>query len=172
MYQGTYRSPLGDITLQSDGSYLTALYFIGQKYDGTISDGPYHSFENHPLYVKIVTWLTQYFEGKNPSPQAIPLAPKGTVFQKRVWQKLLHIPYGMVTTYGTITAIIAAENGQEHFSAQAVGSAVGHNPISIIIPCHRVIGKNGSLTGYAGGLDRKDWLLRHEKETCSTTKLV
>lgn len=165
IYQGTYLSPLGDITLQGDGQHITALYFVGQKYDGTLLDGTFLPFEGHDLYKRATTWLTAYFEGKNPPPTSLPLAPKGTAFQRRVWQKLQHIPYGKVTTYGTIAAMIAEENGQDHFSAQAVGSAVGHNPLSILIPCHRVIGKKGSLTGYAGGLDRKEWLLHHEKNT-------
>lgn len=162
IYQAIFASPLGDISIQSDGKHVTALYFVGQRYDGTLEQGASKSLEALPLWKTIETYLTRYFKGEKPDPQKIPLAPQGTAFQKRVWQKLLAIPYGEVTTYGAIAAEIAQETGKPHFSAQAVGNAVGRNPISIIIPCHRVIGKDGSLTGYAGGIERKKWLLERE----------
>lgn len=108
-------------------------------------------------------WLERYFAGKKPSPEELPLHPEGTVFRQMVWRELLHIPYGQVTTYGSLAKAVARKMGRETMSAQAVGQAVGHNPISIIIPCHRVVGANGSLTGYAGGLDRKIRLLELEK---------
>ena len=110
----------------------------------------------------MVEWLERYFAGKKPSPEDLPLRPEGTVFRQMVWRELLHIPYGQVTTYGSLAKAVARKMGRETMSAQAVGQAVGHNPISIIIPCHRVVGANGSLTGYAGGLDRKIRLLELE----------
>lgn len=164
IYQAIYDSPLGDISVQSDGENVTALYFVGQRYDGTMEEGSFESLESLPLWKTVKTYLMCYFKGKQPDPGMLPLAPKGTAFQKRVWQKLLAIPYGNVTTYGAIAAEIAKEDGKPHFSAQAVGNAVGRNPISIIIPCHRAIGKDGSLTGYAGGIERKKWLLERENQ--------
>ena len=107
-------------------------------------------------------WLERYFSGEKPSPEELPLRPEGTDFQQMVWRELLHIPYGQVTTYGSLAKAVAKKMGRETMSAQAVGQAVGHNPISIIIPCHRVMGTDGSLTGYAGGLDRKIRLLELE----------
>ena len=106
-------------------------------------------------------WLDGYFSG-NPAELSFPLNPHGTSFQKQVWEILLTVPYGKTTTYGAIAREIALRTGKEKMSAQAVGQAVGANPISILIPCHRVVGANGKLTGYAGGLDKKEWLLRHE----------
>ena len=106
-------------------------------------------------------WLDSYFSG-DPAEVTFPLNPHGTAFQKQVWEILLTIPYGKTTTYGAIAREMARRAGREKMSAQAVGQAVGKNPISILIPCHRVVGVNGKLTGYAGGLDRKEWLLRHE----------
>jgi methylated-DNA-[protein]-cysteine S-methyltransferase len=116
---------------------------------------------NDPVLEAARTWLENYFAGERPEPQQLPLNPKGTEFQKRVWRLLLEIPYGQVTTYGALAAKLAQERGGK-MSAQAIGGAVGRNPISIIIPCHRVIGANGRLTGYAGGLWRKQALLRLE----------
>ncbi|MCI9156887.1 MAG: methylated-DNA--[protein]-cysteine S-methyltransferase, partial [Lawsonibacter sp.] len=107
-------------------------------------------------------WLDRYFAGERPAISELPLAPIGSEFRKEVWQVLCEIPYGETTTYGEISQKIAARRGLERMSAQAVGGAVGHNPISIIVPCHRVVGSNGSLTGYAGGLQKKIKLLTHE----------
>ena len=115
------------------------------------------------IFDRTQEWLERYFAGGKPSPEELPLHPEGTVFRQMVWRELLHIPYGQVTTYGSLAKAVAREMGRETMSAQAVGQAVGHNPISIIIPCHRVVGANGSLTGYAGGLDRKIRLLELEK---------
>lgn len=115
------------------------------------------------IFDRTQEWLERYFAGGKPSPEELPLRPEGTDFQQMVWRGLLHIPYGQVTTYGSLAKAVAREMGRETMSAQAVGQAVGHNPISIIIPCHRVVGANGSLTGYAGGLDRKIRLLELEK---------
>lgn len=115
------------------------------------------------IFDRTQEWLERYFAGKKPSPEELPLHPEGTVFRQMVWRELLHIPYGQVTTYGSLAKAVVRKMGRETMSAQAVGQAVGHNPISIIIPCHRVVGANGSLTGYAGGLDRKIRLLELEK---------
>lgn len=116
---------------------------------------------NQPL-TQAVTWLDAYFAGEKPSSKDLPINPKGTAFQKLVWNELLKIPYGKTTTYGQIAAKLAQQLGKPRMSAQAVGGAVGRNPISIIVPCHRVLGANGALTGYAGGVERKKWLLAHE----------
>ena len=104
----------------------------------------------------------RYFAGEKPSPLELPLAPAGTPFQRAVWEQLEQIPYGATTTYGAIAQTLARAMGRPSLSPQAVGSAVGRNPISIVIPCHRVVGADSSLTGYAGGLERKKWLLQHE----------
>ncbi|MBO5604854.1 MAG: methylated-DNA--[protein]-cysteine S-methyltransferase [Acidaminococcaceae bacterium] len=114
------------------------------------------------LMKRALNWFDLYFSGKKPDPRVLPLAPRGSEFRQMVWQELLEIPYGKTTTYGAIAGNVARKLHKEKMSAQAVGGAVGHNPVAIIIPCHRVVGSNGSLTGYAGGLDIKYKLLRHE----------
>lgn len=154
-YCTKYESPLGMITLSSDGENLTGLWFDGQKY----YMGKYKNLEEKDdLDIFDITkkWLDEYFAGNSPSVKEVPLKPEGTDFQKKVWQELLKIPYGEVTTYGTIAETLHIKSGQ------AIGSAVGRNPISILIPCHRVISKNGSLTGYAGGVVKKVSLLELE----------
>lgn len=160
-YTTHYDSPLGGITLASDGKALTGLWFDGQKYFGsTLSE----DLEPGSLSVFEQTkkWLDIYFSGKAPG-FTPPLSVKATPFRKAVWDILLTIPFGGTMTYGEIASMIAAQKGQSHMSAQAVGGAVGHNPISLVIPCHRVVGTDGSLTGYAGGTDKKLWLLNMEK---------
>lgn len=149
-------SPLGKIRLLSDGENLTGLYLPGQP--GKLGDVQ----EELPIFAQTRSWLDSYFQGKNPSPNALSLAPKGTPFQKTVWQILLAIPKGQTRSYGDIAREMARRLGKGKMSAQAVGQAVGRNPISIIIPCHRVLGAQAQLTGYAGGLDKKIWLLNHE----------
>ena len=156
-----YTSPLGGITLASDGKALTGLWFDGQKYF------PHKLVEESseaelPIFTQTCNWLDIYFGGKKPS-FTPPISLHTTPFRKAVYDILLTIPYGQTMTYVEIANIIANQQGAEHMSAQAVGSAVGHNPISIIIPCHRVVGADGSLTGYAGGLDTKTALLKLEK---------
>ncbi len=145
-------SPVGTILLCSDAECLTGLWLEGQ----TSAQQNWQENESLPVFGICKQWLTGYFAGQRPSPDSIPLAPAGSGFQQRVWQELLTIPYGTTTTYGAIAKAIGCK------SAQAVGGAIGKNPISILIPCHRVIGKNGSLTGYAGGLDKKAILLSLE----------
>lgn len=159
-YIDHYTSPLGDITIASDGDALTGLWFDGQKYFGAGLSG---QCEEKVLSVFQDTkrWLDIYFAGKEPD-FILPLAPQGSLFRKAVWDILQSIPYGKTMTYGQIAEKIAKQQGLSKMSAQAVGGAVGHNPISIIIPCHRVVGTNRSLTGYAGGIDRKIKLLTLE----------
>lgn len=156
-----YTSPLGGITLSSDGEALTGLWFDGQKYF------PYKLISESneaelPIFTQTCNWLDIYFGGKEPG-FTPPISLHTTPFRKVVYDILLTIPYGQTMTYGEIANIIANQQGAERMSAQAVGSAVGNNPISIIIPCHRVVGADGSLTGYAGGLDKKTALLKLEK---------
>ena len=155
-----YASPLGGILLAADDIGLTGLWFEGQKYFAQSLDAS-HEERNLPLLDDARRWLDIYFSGKKPN-FTPPLHLTGTAFQREVWDILCGIPYGCTTTYGAIAAQIAHKRGLAHMSAQAVGSAVGHNPVSIIVPCHRVLGTNGSLTGYAGGLERKRRLLALE----------
>ncbi len=155
------KSPLGDITASAENNALTGLWFVGQKYYP--SDKSLWTCDpNYPIFIELGRWLEDYFEGKR-NAMLPDLKPKGTDFQKTVWEILLEIPFGRVTTYGEIAKKIASSKGIPSMSAQAVGGAVGHNPISILIPCHRVVGANGSLTGYAGGLEKKKALLCIEK---------
>lgn len=154
-YFSLYNSPIGPLTLTSDGESLTGLWMESQ----TISLQDAAEVHDLPVFRAARDWLDAYFRGESPQ-ITVPLSPAGTDFQRKVWAKLLEIPYGETTTYGAIAKAISP-----NMSAQAVGQAVGRNPISIIIPCHRVIGTNGKLTGYAGGLDKKQWLLRHEEVT-------
>lgn len=155
-----YKSPLGGITMASDGTALTGLWFDGQKYfaEGLAETA---AAKTLPVFNETVRWLDIYFDGRRPD-FTPPLNLQGTAFRKEVWQLLLEIPYGQTTTYGELAAHLAAHNGLKRMSAQAVGGAVGHNPISIIVPCHRVVGTGGSLTGYAGGLAKKLALLKLE----------
>ena len=155
-------SPLGGITLASDGQALTGLWFDGQKYFAAGLD-PVHQEKDLPIFQQTRCWLEQYFSRQCPSWRPA-LAPKGTPFQQAVWQILLDIPYGSKMTYGEIARRLAREQGFSPRAAQAVGGAVGHNPISLLIPCHRVVGADGRLTGYAGGLEKKQALLALEKE--------
>lgn len=160
LYQYNYKSPLGILTMASDGENITGLWFEGQKYfASTIKEKCIT--KQLPIFAKAVSWLDCYFGGRKPS-ITLPLAPQGTEFRQQVWQILSTIPYGQTITYGEIAKRIALAMGKEKMSAQAVGGAVGHNPIAIIIPCHRVVGAMGNITGYAGGLDRKIKLLQLE----------
>lgn len=159
-YFYNYTSPLGNITLASDGRYITGLWFEGQKY---FAEGmqAYSCKMSLPIFEQCIKWLDIYFGGTNPD-FTVPVKFIGTPFQVMVWNILQRIPYGATTTYGEIARKIAELKGLCSMSSQAVGGAVGRNPISIIVPCHRVIGCNGKLTGYAGGLNRKQRLLQLE----------
>ena len=161
MFESRLHSPLGEVRLRSDGESLIGLWFVGQVNDAKDIDD-IEIKNDLPIFGQVESWLESYFSGKQTS-ITIPLQPKGTSFQQRVWQILQEIPYGETMTYGEIAHRIAKEKGVETFSAQAVGQAVGKNPISILIPCHRVLGKNGALTGYAGGVHRKEKLLQLER---------
>lgn len=160
LYTAHYDSPLGGMTLVSDGTALVGLYFDGQKYAAEGLDAT-RTQKNLPVFEEARRWLDVYFSGRKPDFMPA-LAPHGTAFQQSVWEILRTIPYGETTTYGAIARRIEQNTGCR-MSAQAVGGAVGRNPISILIPCHRVVGTNGSLTGYAGGIDKKERLLRWER---------
>lgn len=163
IYSAVYKpAEFVELTLASDGEAIVALWLAGQKYFGEGADADVRPDPSLAAFKPAFEWLDAYFAGEAPSPHTLLLRPQGSTFRKRVWDKLLAIPYGATRTYGDIGAELAREDGKSTFSAQAVGGAVGHNPISIIIPCHRVVGSNGSLTGYAGGIARKVWLLEHE----------
>ena len=159
LYTSHYASPLGGMTLVSDGTALVGLYFDGQKYAAEGLDAT-RTQKNLPVFEEARRWLDVYFSGRKPD-FTPPTAPAGTAFQQSVWEILRTIPYGQTVTYGAIARRIEQNTGRR-MSAQAVGGAVGRNPISILIPCHRVVGTNGSLTGYAGGIDKKERLLRWE----------
>lgn len=162
-YKTTYQSPVGTYVLACDKfENLIGVWLVGQKYfcsgaDILIEEDSLKIFRDTKI------WLDNYFEGKKPNIKSLPLAPIGNNFRQAVWAELCKIPYGKVTTYGKIAKEIARQRGLTKMSAQAIGGAVGHNPISIIIPCHRVIAQNGSLIGYAGGIDVKKKLLELEK---------
>ena len=155
-----YDSPLGGILLAADEIGLTGLWFDGEKYFADNLPAEYTERET-PILVEVKRWLDIYFIGKEPD-FLPPLHPIGSAFRQSVWEILLQIPYGKTTTYGEIARQLAEKRKLPRMSAQAVGGAVGHNEISIIIPCHRVVGTNGSLTGYAGGIDKKMKLLKLE----------
>ena len=160
VYTCKYKSPLGNILLAADEIGLTGLWFEGQKYfANTLPDE--HILRETEILAEAKKWLDVYFSGKEPK-FTPPLHPAGSTFRQAVWQILLQIPYGQTITYGGIAHKMAELKGTSRMSAQAVGGAVGHNEISIIIPCHRVVGTNGSLTGYAGGIDKKIALLELE----------
>lgn len=156
MYYAEYDSPLCRLLLTCGDSALTGVWM------DRAPDGAMVRNTEHPVLKQTAAWLDAYFRGEAPDLQ-VPLAPQGTAFQKSVWDILMTIPSGATRTYGSIAREMAGRLGKEKMSAQAVGQAVGKNPISILIPCHRVVGAKGQMTGYAGGISRKVWLLEHEK---------
>ncbi len=165
IYTCRYDSPIGGLLLAASDEGLKGVWMDGQKYYlASLPKGSGEPVErpDHPVLIAARAWLDRYFAGKAPSPEELPLAPEGSAFRQRVWRKLCEIPYGETVTYGRIAKELAEESGKESMSSQAVGGAVGHNPISIIIPCHRVVGADGSLTGYAGGIGKKVRLLTLE----------
>jgi methylated-DNA-[protein]-cysteine S-methyltransferase len=161
-YSTTCPSPVGLITLACDGENLVGLWLEGQKYHGDTIPEAMIEKSNMPVFTAAKKWLNNYFAGKKPAVLELPLAPIGGEFRQGVWSILCEIPYGEVITYSGIAKKMAVKMNKESMSSQAVGGAVGHNPISIIIPCHRVVGSNGSLTGYAGGVHTKVKLLELE----------
>ena len=165
IYTQHYESPLAGILLAADETGLTGLWFDGEKYyaDNLAAE---HEARDTQALGAAKRWLDVYFAGKEPD-FLPPLHPIGSAFRQEVWQLLLEIPYGQTTTYGALARRLAERRGLRHMSAQAVGGAVGHNEISILIPCHRVVGTSGSLTGYAGGIDKKLSLLRLEQADLS-----
>ncbi|MFV0437726.1 MAG: methylated-DNA--[protein]-cysteine S-methyltransferase [Desulfopila sp.] len=162
LYTLGYASPLGPITLASDGRHIIGLWLEGQKYFAATVKGMVEQKSEVPVLAFTGRWLDAYFAGEKPAIGELPLAPSGSDFRKAVWDILCKIPYGQLTTYGEIAKEMASLLNRKSMSSQAVGGAVGHNPISIIIPCHRVVGASGSLTGYAGGIARKIKLLQLE----------
>ena len=160
-YLNHYESPLGAMTMASDGEHLTGLWFDGQKYDRSTIDGNAELKPHLPVFTQTAQWLDAYFEGTDPG-FTPPISVKGSDFKKMVSSIMLSIPFGATSTYARIAAEVARRTGRKQMSAQAVGGAVGRNPIVLIVPCHRVLASDGSLRGYAGGVDRKEWLLERE----------
>lgn len=160
-YVNDWQSPLGRITLASDGTSITGLWFADQAYYAACLS-PEAEEKALPVFQEAKQWLARYFAGADPG-QPPRLSLTGTPFRLRVWEILQTIPYGQTLTYGQISQILAREQGSPRTSARAVGGAVGHNPISLMVPCHRVVGAGGKLTGYAGGVERKEFLLRLEQ---------
>ena len=156
MVKTNYDSPIGLLTLVSDGEAIIGLWIEGQKYFAAGIPTNLPVCDDLPVFLQARDWLDRYFAGERPAVCELPLAPQGSAFRQSVWTILCQVPYGHTVTYGEIAKRLGCK------SAQAVGGAVGHNPISIIIPCHRVLGADRGLTGYAGGTDKKIWLLRHE----------
>ncbi|MGM9582461.1 MAG: methylated-DNA--[protein]-cysteine S-methyltransferase [Phascolarctobacterium sp.] len=181
LHREYYQSPLGLLAMVSDGQNLVRLDFVRDVEVGLVSSEASAvgrlgcateinkeannandvNYANDAVLDQTKQWLDEYFAGRCPA-FTPPIKPQGTPFQKLVWQLLLEIHYGSTTTYGELARAVAQQLGKQRMSAQAVGQAVGHNPIAIIVPCHRVLGKNGQLTGYAGGLERKKALLELE----------
>lgn len=164
MLQTNYSSPLGKLILLADSNALLGVWYADQAYLGAKYDLATINHGVSPILTQTTQWLDDYFSGKHPAIDRLTLSPQTTPFRQQVYQILTTIPYGETMTYQQITEQLTELNHCPTGSARAVGGAVGHNPISIIIPCHRVIGKNGSLTGYAGGLKRKRKLLAFEQQ--------
>lgn len=157
-----YDTPLGQLLLMAEDDALVGVWFAGQRHAPDAAALLPCSRAPSAVLLQAMRWLDRYFAGAQPTPDALPLAPAGTPFQKQVWQLLRAIPYGQTTTYQVLADQMAAQLGVERMSAQAIGGAVGRNPIAIILPCHRVIASGGTLGGYAGGAAKKQWLLQHE----------
>ena len=163
IYTTYYKSPVGKILIASKDNKLIGVWIEGQKYYLEKIKEEKQEKKDELILLKTKKWLDRYFNNEKPKISELELDPIGSTFAKNVWNLLCEIPYGKTTTYGEIAKKVAKIMDKEKMSAQAVGGAVGHNPISIIIPCHRVVGTNGSLTGYAGGIEKKIKLLEHEK---------
>lgn len=170
LYKSNYKSPIGNIMLVSDEKNLIGAWIEGQKDFGGKLNEELKENDNLEILKMAKNWLERYFNSEMPQISELSLKPIGNEFRQKVWEVLCQIPYGETTTYGEIAKKIAQKMNKTNMSAQAVGNAIGNNPISIIIPCHRVIGKNGDLTGYAGGIDKKIKLLDFEKRGMNTLK--
>lgn len=168
-YQTTYHSPLGLLTLACDGTAITGLWIKGQKYFASTLPENAPTDDSLPVFIQAKEWLDTYFADDDILPPLPPLAPAGTPFRRAVWELLLEIPYGTTTTYGALASQLNLRGLSA--SPRAVGGAVGHNPISILIPCHRVLGADGNLTGYAGGYAAKQFLLELEQGPCTMEDL-
>ncbi len=161
-YSSYYESPLGELLIVSDRENIVGLWFSGEKYFLDTINGDIKRDDDSCIIRMARDWLDRYFEGNEPDISEIPLKPSGSEFRRIVWSILTEIPYGKTVTYRDVASKTAERMGRKSMSSQAIGGAVGHNPISVIIPCHRVIGSSGSLTGYAGGIERKKKLLELE----------
>lgn len=162
-YIPDFDESFGPLVLIAEDDKLVGVYMGSQNQTLDVFEPKMTRSSNHPVLKQTIEWLDSYFSGdRNMDVSSLPLAPKGNEFRQLVWQELCRIPYGQTTTYGEIAKKVAGRMGKTAMSAQAVGGAIGHNPIGIIIPCHRVIGKDGKMVGYGGGLFRKIMLLRHE----------
>jgi len=161
-YMGYETGLIGSLTLASDGESITGCWFDNDRYFGIGVDGPMEQAGDLDVFAQAREWLDRYFAGGAPDPRELPLGARATEFQARVREAMLDIPYGETTTYGEIAKRIERETGKRQ-SARAVGGAVGHNPLCLIVPCHRVVGANGNLTGFGGGIDMKVKLLEHER---------
>ncbi len=163
IYITHYNSPIGDMLLACKENKLIGAWIEGQKYYFGNLKEKVHESKDEEIFIKTKHWLDRYFNKQKPDINELELAPIGSDFRQRVWKILCKVPYGKVTTYNNIAKQIANEMGIKSMSAQAVGGAIAHNPILVIMPCHRVVGTNGNLTGYAGGIDRKIFLLKLEQ---------
>ncbi|GAA1474926.1 methylated-DNA--[protein]-cysteine S-methyltransferase [Corynebacterium felinum] len=163
----TYTSPTGNYILCAHNDSVCGIWRDEQAPKKHLTQATANP--NHPTLKNLSTWLDKYFAGENPDPTTLKLQLEGTSFQLLVWEELLTIPYGHTESYGAIARRVAKRVGKPNMSAQAIGGAVGKNPISIVIPCHRVVGAKGQLTGYAGGIATKQWLLEHEHKHGFTT---
>lgn len=162
IYLTQEESPLGQLTLAAKNDQLLGIWVAEQSYFGAGLLEDSLQKDDLALFHESKAWLQQYFTGQRPDPRWLPLAPQGSPFRQAVWSRLMDIPYGQVVTYGSLAQELAPRFGHARPSARAIGNAVGHNPLTIVIPCHRVIGAGGKITGFASGLDRKRWLLAHE----------
>lgn len=171
MYLTEYDTGLiGKLTLGADEKGLTGSWFNNDRYYLTGINEPLERADDLPVFHQAFEWLDRYFAGKKPAPAELPLAPRGTAFQQHVWHALANIPYGKVVTYGDVAAEVSLAQGKRT-SARAVGGAVGRNPLCVIVPCHRVVGASGSLTGFGGGIPSKVALLEHEGVDASQFKI-
>lgn len=163
MFKSYYDSPLGPITLLGDDQYLRGLWFNGQSYYSANYDLAHMPKKDTEPLVITQQWLDNYFGGRRPDPLQVPISPETTAFRTKVYDLLQQVPYGETTTYQELSIKLQQASGMHKNWSRAVGNAVAHNPILLIIPCHRVLGTDGSLTGYAGGLERKSKLLAFER---------